>query len=112
MVEIDEISKSKFDLNRCQNVLQALRLTDLLTYLLTHLFTLTYLLIHIIKVICYSLQDNVQTSFCMFNVAMETLTNKVKIKYCILLDIFLLFPKIQTKVSIQNHTRTNTKLLL
>ena len=35
-------------------------------------------LIHIIKAICHSYQDYAQRSVCIFTVAMETPTNKVK----------------------------------
>ena len=44
--------------------------------------------IHIIKEICHSYQDYAQTSVCMFTVAMETPTNKVKMTFFIFFDIF------------------------
>ena len=68
--------------------------------------------IHIIKAICHSYQNYAQSSVCTFTVAMETSTNKVKITFFMMYDIFLLFQKLPIKVSIPHHARTNTKLLL
>ena len=48
----------------------------------------------------------------MLTVAMETPTKKVKLPFCIIFDIFRLSPKLQIKISIPQHARTNTKLLL
>ena len=47
--------------------------------------------IHLIRGICRSYQDFAQTSLCMFSVAMETPTNKVKMTFFILFDVCLLF---------------------
>ena len=68
--------------------------------------------IHIIKAICHSYQDCAQKFVCMLTVAMEILTNKVKMTFFIIYDIFLLFQKLPIKISIPYHARTNTKLLL
>ena len=57
------------------------------------------------KVICHSYQDYVQTSDCMSTVAMETTTNKVKNPFFIIFHMFLLFLKLQIKISIPQHTR-------
>ena len=63
---------------------------------LEYLFLIYSFYIHIIKTICHSYQDYVQ----MFTVAMETPTNNVKMPFCIIFNIFLLFPKPQIKISI------------
>ena len=68
--------------------------------------------IHIIKAICHSYQDYAQRSVCMFTVAMEMPTNKIKMTFFMIYDIFLLFQKLPIKISIPHHTRTNTKLVL
>ena len=59
--------------------------------------------IHLLKAICHSYQAYAQMSVCMFTVAMETSTNKVKKLFFILFYIFLLFPKLLIKVSVAHH---------
>ena len=67
--------------------------------------------LYIIKATSHSYQDYAKTSVCMFTVAMETPTNKVKMPF-VTIFILLLFSKLLLKISIPHHTRTNTKLLL
>ena len=67
--------------------------------------------ISIVKAIGQSYQDNVQTYVYMFSVAMETLTDMVKMSFFAIFIILLLFLKL-LKISIWHQERTNTKLLL
>ena len=66
---------------------------------------------YIIKATHHCYQDYAQKSVCMFTVATETPTNKVKMPFFTFFFILLLFLK-HLKSSIPHHTRTNTKLLL
>ena len=68
--------------------------------------------IHIIKAICHCFQIIDQTSVGTFDVAMETLENKVKMHFFLIFYMFLLFSEILIKIAIPHHPRTNTKLLL
>ena len=68
--------------------------------------------LYIIKATHQSYLDYAQQSVCMFTVAMETPTNKVKMTFFTFFFILLLFSKLLLKISIPHHTRTNTKLLL
>ena len=73
-------------------------------------FCVIYL--YIIKATRHTYQDYAKKSVCMFTIAMETPTNKVKMPFFTFFFILLLFSKRLLKVSIPHHTRTNTKLLL
>ena len=43
--------------------------------------------VYIIKAICDSYQDYAQTSVCMITIAMETLTNRMKMSFLRIFDI-------------------------